>query len=42
LGLVGVLFFIGEEVDLDGVVLEDVGDDAEANTCGAAGDYVDL
>jgi hypothetical protein len=39
---VGVLFFVREEVDLCGVVLEDVGDDAVADASGAAGHDVDL
>ena len=41
-GFVGVFFFLGEEDDFGGVVLEDVGCDAETDACGAAGDDVYL
>jgi hypothetical protein len=36
LGVVGVLFLVREEVDLGGVVLEEMGDDAVADACGTA------
>jgi hypothetical protein len=38
----GVFFFCGKEVDFGGFVLDEVRDDAVANACGAAGDYIDL
>ena len=41
-GFVGVFFFLGEEDDFGGVVLEDVRCDAEADAGGAAGDDVYL
>jgi hypothetical protein len=37
-----MLFFVGEEVDLLGVVLEKVCNDAITDACGAAGDYIYL
>lgn len=40
--LFGVLFLHAEEEDLLGMVLEQVGDDAEANACAASGYNVDL
>jgi hypothetical protein len=36
LGIVGMIFLVREEVDLGGVVLEEVGDDAVADACGTA------
>jgi len=42
LGFVGVLLLVGEEVDLGGVVLEEMGDDAVADASGATCDYIHL
>ena len=40
--LSGAPFFCGEGADLEGFVLEEVRDDAVANVCRAAGDYLGL
>lgn len=40
-GFVGMLLFVREQQDLGGVVLEEVGDDAEADAGAAASDDVD-
>lgn len=40
--LVGVLLPIGKEQDLLSIMLEEMGYDAEANTCAATCDDVDL
>lgn len=37
-----MFFFLGDEDDLGGVMLEEVGGDAEAYACCAAGDNIDL
>lgn len=39
-GFLGMLLFVREQQDLGGIVLEQVGDDAEADAGAAAGDEV--
>ena len=41
-GLFGMLFLVGEDEDLGGVVLEEMSNDAIPYACGTASDNVDL
>lgn len=42
LGFFGVIFLIGEEIYLGGIVLQDMCHYAESNACGAAGHDINL